>query len=39
MNPLDNENHPYFRFAHDIWYFGMLLISGEIIGFESIDEI
>ncbi len=39
LSELDDPNHPYFRYAHDDWYFGMLLTTGDIIAFEKIEEL
>lgn len=33
-----DERCPYFRYMNDVWYFGMLLTNGTVIGFETIED-
>lgn len=33
------ENHPFFRYCSDLWYFAVLLVTGDIIAFETMEII
>lgn len=33
------QTNPFFRYQHDVWYFGILLTSGKTLLIECIEDV